>query len=251
MIVASFRPIRRAGSRNSGSITSATSVICQDSVNIAASVRVSVNTLPTMLVSVEVKTCCAPSTSLFRRLTSAPVCVRVKNGMGIRWMCANTFERMSKIRPSPTRAEQYRSPSDSAASITASPATTSASVTTTDAACRRMPSLMTARYSSGFTTPITESTASSASSSPISRRYGRANEKIRRTVPFGSFWAVTDRSCAKDRMECHVPRPARVVIAGLLSTCSLSGYDDVLGCTQSGPPCGVGPVRARSARGGR
>ena len=37
------------------------------------------------LASVEVTADCAPITSLFSRLTSAPVRVRVKNATGIRW----------------------------------------------------------------------------------------------------------------------------------------------------------------------
>ena len=32
--------------------------------------------------------CCAPSTSLFSRLTRAPVWVRVKKASDIRWTCA-------------------------------------------------------------------------------------------------------------------------------------------------------------------
>ena len=52
-------------------------------------------TLLTTLDSVPVNACCAPSTSLLIRLISAPVWVRVKNAIGIRWMCSKTFERMS------------------------------------------------------------------------------------------------------------------------------------------------------------
>ena len=55
-----------------------------------------------------VKACWAPMTSLLRRLTSAPVCVRVKKASGIRWMWRKTFDRMSKIRPSPMTAEMRR-----------------------------------------------------------------------------------------------------------------------------------------------
>ena len=52
-------------------------------------------TLETTPDSVEVKACCAPMTSLLSRLTSAPVCVRVKNATGIRWTCSNTWLRRS------------------------------------------------------------------------------------------------------------------------------------------------------------
>jgi hypothetical protein len=46
---------------------------------------------------------------LFKRLMSAPVWVRVKKARGMLWMCRNTFERMSKIKPSPMTAEMRRS----------------------------------------------------------------------------------------------------------------------------------------------
>ena len=54
-----------------------------------------VTKLPTTLESRSVKACCAPMTSLFSRLTSAPVWVRVKKARGMRWMWRNTLERMS------------------------------------------------------------------------------------------------------------------------------------------------------------
>ena len=52
-------------------------------------------TLETTPDRVEVNACCAPITSLFSRLTSAPVCVRVKKATGIRWTCSNTRLRRS------------------------------------------------------------------------------------------------------------------------------------------------------------
>ena len=51
----------------------------------------------------EVNARCAPMTSLFSRLTSAPVWVRVKKATGIAWTCSNTRRRRSRIRPSPRR----------------------------------------------------------------------------------------------------------------------------------------------------
>ena len=84
-------------------------------------------TLATTPDRVEVNACCAPMTSLFSRLTSAPVWVRVKNASDICCTCWNTLVRMSKIRPSPIREENQRVPSDSSASRTASPAMTAAS----------------------------------------------------------------------------------------------------------------------------
>ena len=62
--------------------------------------------LETVFDSVEVNARCAPITSLLRRETSAPVCVRVKNASDIRWTCANTWVRRSKIRFSPMREDR-------------------------------------------------------------------------------------------------------------------------------------------------
>jgi len=45
--------------------------------------------------NVSVNACCAPRTSLFSRVTSAPVWVRVKKANGMSWMWRNTLERMS------------------------------------------------------------------------------------------------------------------------------------------------------------
>ncbi len=50
---------------------------------------------------VQVKARWAAITSLSSRLTSAPVRVRMKNATGIRWTCANTVRRRSRISPSP------------------------------------------------------------------------------------------------------------------------------------------------------
>ncbi len=45
--------------------------------------------------NVSVKACWASVTSLFRRLTRAPVWVRVKNEIGICWKWPKTWVRMS------------------------------------------------------------------------------------------------------------------------------------------------------------
>ena len=95
MIRCSRFAISRAGMMNSGTIVSASNVICHESKSIAMSTSVTLMMLLTTFDSVPVKACCAPSTSLLMRLISAPVCVRVKNAIGIRWMCVNTAERMS------------------------------------------------------------------------------------------------------------------------------------------------------------
>ena len=68
------------------------------------------------------KACWAPITSLLSRLISAPVWVRVKKAMGIRWMWPNTWDRMSKISPSPTLADTQRMPMVSPVSAKATPA---------------------------------------------------------------------------------------------------------------------------------
>ncbi len=44
---------------------------------------------------VDVMACCAPMTSLLSRLTSEPVCARVKNAIGCRCTCRNTCVRRS------------------------------------------------------------------------------------------------------------------------------------------------------------
>ena len=45
--------------------------------------------------SVFVTACCAPTTSLFSRDCSAPVCVRVKNAIGMRCTWSNSSTRRS------------------------------------------------------------------------------------------------------------------------------------------------------------
>ncbi len=92
----------------------------------ATSTRATLTRLETTEDKVSVNACWAPSTSLFSRLISAPVWVRVKKASGIRPIWANTWERMSKMRPSPTLAETHRSPMDSPAPTRARPAASTA-----------------------------------------------------------------------------------------------------------------------------
>lgn len=61
----------------------------------AMSVVTSVITLDTTVPSVPVNARWAPMTSLFNRLTSAPVWVRVKNEMGSRCTWSNSWDRRS------------------------------------------------------------------------------------------------------------------------------------------------------------
>ena len=59
------------------------------------STRISWSVLDTVDTRVEVNACCAPITSLFSRLTSEPVCARVKNAIGCRCTWPNTWVRRS------------------------------------------------------------------------------------------------------------------------------------------------------------
>ncbi len=84
-MLASRLPIRRAGTTKTGSSTSARSVTRHEMPSITTRVRTSITRLPTTPDRVLLKARWAPITSLLRRLTSAPVRVRVKKAMGIRW----------------------------------------------------------------------------------------------------------------------------------------------------------------------
>ena len=115
------RPIRRAGSRNSGVSSNDSTVICQEMVSITTSVSVSVTRFDTTPESVSENARCAPMTSLPSLLTSAPVRVRVKNATGIRWTWSNTAVRRSRISPSPMVDDNHRVTSAMAASADAPP----------------------------------------------------------------------------------------------------------------------------------
>ncbi len=116
---ASRLPIRRAGTTKTGSRMRATTVICHEMLSITTSVRVRVTRLLTTPDSVPLNARWAPSTSLLSRLTSAPVRVRVKNAIGMRWTWSKTVVRRSRIKPSPIVAESQRVQIASAASATA------------------------------------------------------------------------------------------------------------------------------------
>ena len=111
----------------------------------AARVMATPMTLLTTEEKVSVNACWAPSTSLLSLDTSAPVWVRVKKAMGIFWMWSNTRVRMSKISPSPMRADTQRCHSDRTASKIARPATTRASPTMSPGRCLPIPVSMIAR----------------------------------------------------------------------------------------------------------
>ena len=68
-------------------MASATSVICHERMNIVVSTMATLRALPTTEERMSEVACWAPSTSLLSREMRAPVCVRVKKAIGIRWMC--------------------------------------------------------------------------------------------------------------------------------------------------------------------
>ena len=80
---------------NNGRTTSVSSVIRHSRASIAISVVMSTMTFDTTDPSVDVTAFWAPTTSLFSRLTSAPVCVRVKNATGMRCTLSNSALRSS------------------------------------------------------------------------------------------------------------------------------------------------------------
>ena len=155
------RPIRLAGSTKTGRMIRLITVICHESRNITISTSVTLITLETTDDRVSVNACWAPITSLLSRLMRAPVWVRVKKAMGICWMCSNTWDRMSKMRPSPTFADTHLMPMVRPVSTMASTAATSASPMISDLLCSGMPLSMIERKRSGLITPITASTTTS------------------------------------------------------------------------------------------
>ena len=98
---ATVRPTRRAGRMNNGSSTMASRETRHSSRNRVSRVVAAVMALETTVPKVPVSARWAPITSLLRRLTSAPVWVRVKNEMGNRCTWSNRATRRSKLRPSP------------------------------------------------------------------------------------------------------------------------------------------------------
>ncbi len=109
--------------------------------------------LPTTVESIDVNACCAPWTSPFRRLTRAPVWVRLKNAIGCFWTWSKTCVRRSWTRLCPIRADTQRWVRPMAAATTTSPAVAAASATTSPERCCRMPSSMIALNNSGWAAP--------------------------------------------------------------------------------------------------
>ena len=80
---------------NAGSTMSDNTVRRHSSATIAISVVARTTTFDTTLPNVPVTAVCAPTTSLFKRLINDPVCVRVKNAIGMLWTLANNATRRS------------------------------------------------------------------------------------------------------------------------------------------------------------
>ncbi|RPK71745.1 hypothetical protein EES42_14305 [Streptomyces sp. ADI95-17] len=175
-------PIRRAGSTNTGSSTRASTVICQEMESITPSVSSSVTTLLTTPDRVLLKARWAPMTSLLRRLTSAPVRVRVKNATGMRCTWSKTAVRRSRIRPSPRLAESQRLNRPSAASATAITAIRRDSRVTVPDSLPVTMALTTRPASTGVATASSAVATLRTRNRATRRRCGRANAAMRRRV---------------------------------------------------------------------
>src|SRR5690606_1872115 len=175
-------PMRRAGTTNTGSSTRARRVICQEIRTITANVSSTVTMLLTTPERVSLNARCAPMTSLLRRLTRAPVRVRVKNATGIRWTWSNTAVRRSRMSPSPMRADSQRLARPMPPSATARNAITTASQTTVEVAAPSTIASTTSPASTGVTTARTASSTLSARNAASGRTCGRANRPMRRSV---------------------------------------------------------------------
>ena len=187
-------PMRRAGTTNTGSSTSARSVICQDRVSITASAGTRVTTLPTTVDRVLLKARWTPMTSLLRRETRAPVRVRVKNATGIRCTWSKTAVRRSRMRPSPSVADSRRPRMPSAASASAISAISRASRTTVLSSPPDTMVSTTRPARTGVATAGSAVAVPSRTKRVVRRRCGRANAPMRRSVTRAkgrrSSWAV-------------------------------------------------------------
>ena len=112
----------------------ASTVTSQDLSSITTSVKARATTLLTTPDRVPAKADCAPMTSLFSRLTRAPVRVRVKKAMGIFCTWSKTLVRRSTITPSPIVEDSQRVRRPIPASATATTAISTASQITTSVA---------------------------------------------------------------------------------------------------------------------
>lgn len=175
------RPVRRAGRTKRGSRTRASRVTCQERPIMTTKARTSVATLETMPARVSLKARWAPMTSLLRRLTRAPVRVRVKKATGIRWTWSKTAVRRSRMSPSPRRELRPRATMPSPASATAMAAMSSASRVT-----RRVGAgdegVDDLSGEDGVATASSAVATLSTTNQPMRARCGRAKAAMRRTV---------------------------------------------------------------------
>ena len=181
---ASLEPIRRAGIRKIGSRIMASTVTSQDLPSITTRVRARATTLLTTPDRVPAKADCAPITSLFSRLTSAPVRVRVKNAIGIFCTWSKTLVRRSTITPSPIVEDSQRVTSPSPASATATMAISTASQTTTSVAAPAMIASTTWPARTGVATASTAITIDSSTKAISLPLCGRAKLNTRLSVSF-------------------------------------------------------------------
>ena len=192
---ASRAPTRRAGSTNTGSSTSASAVSRQEMPIITARVRVRVTRLPTTPDRVSLKARWAPMTSLFSRLTSAPVRVRVKKATGMRCTWSKTAPRSRRISPSPMFADIHLVTRPSAASASAITAISPASPATRLTAAPVTIASITCPASTGVATASTAETTLSGRNQASGVRCGRAKAAMRRSVAAEngrrSRWAFT------------------------------------------------------------
>ncbi len=132
------------------------SVMRHSRKNIVATVVMPVIVFATTVPSVPVRARWAPITSLLRRLTSAPVWVRVKNESGRRCTWSKRATRRSKMTPSPMIADHQRSRNDSSAWARAATTTSPPSTVMRLRSPSAMAPSMISRNNSGGTTPSTD-----------------------------------------------------------------------------------------------
>ncbi len=140
----------------------ASTVTSTEVLSMTISVRISATRLLTTPERVPLKACCAPMTSLFSLLTSAPVRVRVKKAMGIFWTWSKTAVRRSRMTPSPILAEYQRVSRPTPVSATATIAMTTASQMMVPTGASAMISLTTWPARTGVATARNADTTDSA-----------------------------------------------------------------------------------------
>ena len=137
---------------------------------------------PTTRERMSVNALCAPTTSVLKRLTSAPTCTRPKNAIGILCMCSNSFTRRLNVTLVPIVAARAACPTPITAVATPINAISAADVTTACALCVAIALFTMLRNTSGVATPSPASARSAATNTRRSVACGRANAAIRVAV---------------------------------------------------------------------